>query len=765
MINFSSCFETNRKREEKQIRHRILNEFRSNSFIMSVNTPKSTFIDIVEESGEYENIYKFDGYLDLVSASLSSDKELLHYVERIPSRSGNFSFSSRIVHIKTGKSTKQIKEDQPIYAIFIQKQPNSLYYHLLHFIGSKVSHITCKLGNTILETTFVRGGINIPSLIAYTYKRETENFIAVYSDGKSIKLCDFKFKLLNRNENSIVSKAPIPISIENNCLLPPELAANSLSQLNLPYFTQQKTRFFFSKFNNQYTIVYQIYKEEYESLTFVVSCFPIGFKQIVTIPGVPSDYLFSFVDLKTLIIIFAPNTFICLIDTNSNTQNMIRVINLDKKFIATNNCVKQLRKDSILLSDHNDMQKEEKKINNLCINAPIPNCIIDIENGNCFQLYFDFSCVSFDLFQTKPYLYSLLCSRLNNPLFIKQFLINIQKTDNQFLVLSFLQNMIHNFVFIDRKPNLLAFDLSTSRSKNSKKSTDDQSTNIIQMPKSQSYFQLKNEQDLDNKKMQSISKITVHHHSSVYDLFSQKKQNSLNPQNQLNQIQSTHNQQNTLKGAQTKPSASLQIKDLLNEMEQEFPSSGMKNRTDLFREIFLSYIHQKSFSYTQEQSAKIAIKFLNKQNEISLILRNALDMFLKTDESKSDQIYSLVSQICIESETYFESLPSVACLKAELSIQAQDVLSSTMLKTLGYNRIISNNYNEKESKHWMKRIPAYLLSSKKNCTCINGSSLSSASDLSFRSDNKSLSAVVIMRNPVRTRSFNQLHPLLGSDSN
>ena len=424
MINFSPCYETNRKREEKQVKYRILNEFRSNNFIMSINTPKSTFIDIVEENGEYENIYKFDRYLDLVSASLSSDKELLHYVERIPSKTGNFSFSSRIVHIKTGKSTKQIKEDQPIYAIFIQKQPYSLYYHLLHFIGSKVSHITCKLGNSILETTFVRGGINIPSLIAYTYKRETENFIAVYSDGKTIKLSDFKFKLINKNEYSIISKQPITISLELNCLLPPELAVNSLSQLNLPYFTHQKTRFFFSKYNNQYTIIYQIYEEEFESLTFVVSCFPIGFKETITIPGVPSDYLFSFIDLKTLIILFSPNTFICLIDTNSNTQNMIRIINLDKKYISTINTINQLKKHSnSLLSKNENMNY---KINNLCINLPIPNHIIDINNGICYQLYFDFSNISYDLFQTKPYLYSLLCSRLNNPLFIEQILIHIQ---------------------------------------------------------------------------------------------------------------------------------------------------------------------------------------------------------------------------------------------------------------------------------------------------------------------------------------------------
>ena len=340
--------------------------------------------------------------------------------------------------------------------------------------------------------------------------------------------------------------------------------------------------------------------------------------------------------------------------------------------------------------------------------------------------------------------------------------------DNQFILLYFIQNLIHNFVFIDRKPNLLSFDLSSNPNHKSrilnKKNSEEFSNLGLQMPKSQSYFQLKNEQkDIDNKKMQSISKMTVHH-SSAYDYFSKMKQNQTisNKQNQK-ETKKQQQQNSSFKNFnQNKQNTSLQIKDLLMDMEQEFPSSGIKNRTDLFKEIFISYVNQKNFTYTQEQAAKITIKFLNKQNEMSLILRNALDLFLKTDESKEDQIYSLISQICIESETIFESLPSVACLKAELSMQSHDLLSNTLIKTLGHHRIMKNNYNERESKHWMKRIPSYLISAKRNCP--NGSSLSSTSDLSFQSDNKSLSAIVIVRRKMRTRSISQLNQINGSDS-
>lgn len=419
MLKYVSAFNPQRLKDEKQARVRILDSTPDGKLLVQINTPKHTSIELVNENGECTTAVSFNKYMDFINANLSNDNELLHLVERIPSPKG-FCFSSRIMHIFGSQVSREIISEHPITGKFININP-AKGYQMLHIMGTKLTHLHITLNKTSISWNVIRGGINIPTLIAYHYFRDTSTLTTVYLDDKIYKYATFHFR-----EDGVKSKPPINITVNEKSALPPELALNASSQMHLPIFRAQLRRFFFEKCNGQVFIIQQLYDRNTSNLSFNVLAFPKHFSQIVSVPGVSPDHPICSLHFSNLLIVFAPNLFVIVIDMSSTPP----IITSMPSSLSISIC------------------------GSLASNIPIKNAIVDINTNEIFKVSIDVKNMhlyerSFDRF-TIPTI-SMILARQMDVGTIVSLIESLTQFNDRFQLLNFIQCFHNDFVGPDSR--------------------------------------------------------------------------------------------------------------------------------------------------------------------------------------------------------------------------------------------------------------------------------------------------------------------------
>ena len=708
MFCFSLSYSLEKLKKEKQSRIRVIGETDDGRLLISVNTPSFTNIEVVSSDGESMTAISFPHYIDFVNASLSPDNELLHVVERNPSPKG-FSFSSKIINIFGKQTSKEVASDEPITGIFlpmkkeivlqmkqsIEKSSKSIRqvefnqksynviktYQMLHFIGSKLTHITVTLTENSVEIQKIRGGVNLPYIIAYHYFRETSSLAVVYLDDKLSKLTYFQF-----TEDSIRSKPPNSIEVLPKSQLPIELALSPSSQRHFPIFRNQSRRFFFARAQGQDFIVQQLYSENDSSLSFNISSYPKPFSQNISIPGVTPDHPICYFNLPSLMILFIPNMFCVIIDI-SNSPPLIMQMPV---FF------------SLGLSGP------------LSSNLPIDNTIIDIDTCDIYKLSVDFSQLAlyskaFNNF-TVPAV-STICSRLNQPKAIADFLKCLDKSNDSDSLYSFIMGLMNDFHTFSN-PHFTGSNTVQ---------------NVIHPANSFSSM----------RKVNSFSPLTVGSLKgsiSTLDKLPQQVPITIKP--------------NALHIKKHRPPHLIQ--DLIQSYENEFPSAGRVPRSSSFRKIYLDIISDKEISH--HEAAEKALDVIKAQNDYSLVIRKALDLF----KDDSTPLFSFLSGLLFETETEFESLPEIKCLKSELTNESNEVCPHQIVAKLASSNVIHPVFSSKEAHHWRERIPSYLFEKSISNT---SSSDSTASSFSSTISN-SQSQVIIPRSSDRRSSLTVPHRMI-----
>ncbi|EAY05623.1 hypothetical protein TVAG_263930 [Trichomonas vaginalis G3] len=658
MLQYTSAFNPQRLKEEKQARVRILDSSIDGKLLVQINTPKQTSIELVSEDGSSMTAVSFNKFADFVTANLSRDNELLILVERIPSPKG-FCFSSKIMHIFGSQVSKEIISEHPISGKFIDINP-AKGYQMLHIMGTKLTHLNVILTKTSIECKVIRGGLNIPSLIAYHYFRDSATLAAVFVDDKIYKFAHFHI-----TEDGVKSKPPIPITVSEKSMLPPELALNATSQLHLPVFRTQLRRFFFEKCNRQVFIIQQLFDRNDSALSFSIISFPIHFSQIISIPGVSPDHPICSLHFSNMLIIYAPNLFICVVDMSCTPP----IISLMPSSLCNSIC------------------------STIASNIPITNSIVDLDTNEIYKVSIDTSNIhlyerSFDRF-TLPTISVILARQLDSKT-ICSIMKSLLKFKDKTSILTFIHSFLKDFCGPD------------SRSRRSHQLP----TNVHKV-----------------SSLQTIKEIQPERSNSQGISYSRKKV----PQTFLPTIES---------------------------IEKEFPSPGTVTRSVMFKRIF-QQIASESKEKSPEVLAEKAMKFIRRQNEASICLRQSLDL-LSEDET-IDKADIVAIKIAIASEIVFESLPSIACLTEEIALEADNYCSKPVKYALSAYGITGRIFPQKEAVHWKKRIPQYIFDTSVVGTSSTSDSSWSSSIISshfmIRSQSKRIGSIPHNFMPMSTPAF------------
>ena len=138
----------------------------------------------------------------------------------------------------------------------------------------------------------------------------------------------------------------------------------------------------------------------------------------------------------------------------------------------------------------------------------------------------------------------------------------------------------------------------------------------------------------------------------------------------------------------TEKSIPQQYQDHLYEIECEFPSTTEVSRRHYFRHL-TKKIYSNKDAKSIDEAAKKAINYLDQQNEIVLVIRDALDQWQK-NYNKS-QLWLLFIKFIIQTEAYFLQFPCIPCLKEELEAHSHDICSSTLCYMFSAQYVTNNN--------------------------------------------------------------------------
>jgi len=401
------------ERLEKGNRCRIVGSTSDKSLLYMVNSVSRTSILLVAPDGKTTTVLSFREYIDVVSADLSPDFELIHISERIAGENG-FGFQSYIKHIHSSAKSKSIMCDVPMTAFFCPHISNRTY-QLLHVVGDRISQIKARLSKQKIVIEKMRGGIHIAKAITWNYNQENSTLTAIH-DLKRLVITTFHFR-----DTPSMPEQPTPLILQEGVILPPELALDPTSLCHLPYFRFKRTRIYVCRFRNEYAVIQQLYSPENPFCSFSVDIFPNQFHETVTINSVSYDTPICYSQHGPLIIVFIMNKFICFIDVSK-----------DPPFI-----------DVI----EGDLIKSE-----VCERAaPIMNNLVDLSTGIVYSYQIDFSMSNnltggFDrrIWHTLTY----ACCSISITNHLVQFLLSVFERDDFALVVFIILSIFEYSSFI-----------------------------------------------------------------------------------------------------------------------------------------------------------------------------------------------------------------------------------------------------------------------------------------------------------------------------
>ena len=328
MLDISSVFSS----PDASCRLRFLGEFSCDEFLILVNSQKSTEIHLLNVNGNSSVAFSVKSFMDIISASLSSQRNFIHITERLPSNNG-FEFKSHVMKIDEMVKTTDFFSANPVSASFLnQKKSNCV--DILHFNGLKLIHLRLTTKGTSLHSEKVLRGANFSSVLCWKFNVNTETLVILQENNQ---LTVGKFD--KRNFIQVVLNAIYkPMT---NSDVPDELLLSPHCLSHYPYFRTTATRVEFFSYKNKMCVIEQIFNDSIQNLTFCVSIISKNFKEDVQVLNTPPGFPISTFQDNSLIFVFAQDHFICIIDISKsppfifvNCGNLVEVMNLDEQIIS-----------------------------------------------------------------------------------------------------------------------------------------------------------------------------------------------------------------------------------------------------------------------------------------------------------------------------------------------------------------------------------------------------------------------------------------------
>lgn len=383
-----------------------------------------------------------------------------------------FHFESIIYELSTMKRSKKFQFNETIVGLFLP-QHNHFYYHkidpntelpntttesetasmtddsssnsmienrneMLHFVGSRLNHIvvTSKNDQKRLTIEKLRGGIHIPNVKFWQFCRKDSILFVIYENSGMNVLSQFQFHLyqsvtsLSKSEIvhkdrklknvayqciPIGRKESIFVQIQKFSVLPDELSFYpAVNNPSLPFFRHNFCRysFFVAKFKSKICLVQQLFANKESCISFNVSCYPKFFNRNFSVPGVYSMLPLTFMQKESILIVFVPNQFICLIDFSLTPPN----VSILPQIYAEPRVYHQDSNITIDLIEKN--RPFTKTFPSFATNLQMPNIIVDLESPSLCKLYImdiDLSTIDPDLqkiTRTSCDAFANICARL-----------------------------------------------------------------------------------------------------------------------------------------------------------------------------------------------------------------------------------------------------------------------------------------------------------------------------------------------------------------
>ena len=284
---------------------RVLGAADTGGILISRQTQKETLIYLRQKNGQEIIALSLPKHADLINADISSDQEFVTFTERLSSKSEIF-YSMWIYDIQSGIHSKEIRSKNPMLGIFVPGKD----CQLLHYLDGRISHLAVSMHRKSIELQKMRGGIHLPEVLGMQYSKIDNILHVVYRSDDSTQYIRVQFP-------HVVGKVvKYKVYIHEASILPPELSLYPLQSNHLSIYQPFCNRFFFQSVNDSLLFVQQLYKGSY--LRFAITLYPSTDNKVVSVRSAPPDIPISFLVRESLLFIFAPNTFLCLVDVRGH---------------------------------------------------------------------------------------------------------------------------------------------------------------------------------------------------------------------------------------------------------------------------------------------------------------------------------------------------------------------------------------------------------------------------------------------------------------
>jgi len=320
---------------------RLVGESYGNSILVMVNTLTNTSIEQVFPDGQSETVVSFPGYLDLVSADLSHDYSLLHFSERLPNGVG-FVFKSSIISLQSFSKGVEFISTEPMSGFFIPYENER--NHLIHIVGSRVTHLTVKCENNSLCAQRFRCGLNFHSVSYWQYNNNSQTAIFIYQSAQNYVLSEFRI-----TQGHIQDFPTVDFPIHPNSRLPEQMIHSPDQLSHSTVFSFSRECFFISKYERKTCIVQHLDSKNDNTCQFGISVFPQKYYQEISVPSCSNISDFGWINGNGFCLVFVPNHFICLVDYRKS--KVIMRLFLEQTIIASKMQFLQMIGSSNLLID------------------------------------------------------------------------------------------------------------------------------------------------------------------------------------------------------------------------------------------------------------------------------------------------------------------------------------------------------------------------------------------------------------------------------
>jgi hypothetical protein len=144
----------------------------------------------------------------------------------------------------------------------------------------------------------------------------------------------------------------------------------------------------------------------------------------------------------------------------------------------------------------------------------------------------------------------------------------------------------------------------------------------------------------------------------------------------------------------------------LLELDEDFPAADGGSRRAVFRGLVDVFLCRRD-SRAIEVAVERAFQELHRQNEVVLILREAIDFWTRT--FKPSPLDQLRIGIAVQTETVAGSFPAIPCLREELGLFVARNSSCTVARALAGARlarpVLTGATDEVEYRWWRDRLP------------------------------------------------------------